>query len=139
MTLLDDEENVVNNGNVVDALSRDLSGALFPSGRQLIPNLNDIYELELAFYENHILSDAELVRNGAYFSVIGGQHTHHFLMCAGEPLKLPNDSSSRLKSFFEKNIFRTGYATHSLFPYRGKFHPQMITTIVFNRHSAIDV
>jgi hypothetical protein len=112
--------------SVADALSRDLTQGLFPPERQPIPNLNDIYELELAFYENLILTDAELINNGAYFARIGGAYTRHFLMCTGEPLKLPDHSSSRLKSFFEKNIFRTGYATHGLFPYRGKFHPQMI-------------
>ena len=61
----------VNNEKVVKALSQDLTQGLFPSDRQLIPNLNDIYELELAFYENLILSDAELIRNAAYFSRLG--------------------------------------------------------------------
>ncbi|WP_319526554.1 DNA methyltransferase [uncultured Desulfosarcina sp.] len=51
-------------------------------------------------------------------------------MCTGEPLLLPKHSSSRLRSFFEKNQFRTGYATHGLFPYRGKFHPQMIKALI---------
>jgi len=111
---------------IVDALSQNLTEGLFPPDRQTIPNLNDIYELELAFYENLILSDTELIRSGAYFCRIRDEYTRHFLMCAGMPLKLPDHSSSRLKSFFEKNIFRTGYATHGLFPYRGKFHPQMI-------------
>jgi hypothetical protein len=120
----------VNTEKVVKAFSQDLTQGLFPSDRQLIPNLNDIYELELAFYENLILSDAELIKNGAYFSLIGSEYTRHFLMCTGEPLKLPDHSSFRLKSFFEKNIFRTGYATHGLFPYRGKFHPQMIKGLI---------
>ncbi|HEX2958726.1 MAG TPA: DNA methyltransferase [Chitinispirillaceae bacterium] len=115
-----------NTENIVMELNRDLTHELFPMERQLIPNLSDVYELELAFYENLILSDEELIKNAAYFSQIRGEFTNHFLMCTGEPLKLPEFSSSRLKSFFEKNIFRTGYATHGLFPYRGKFHPQMI-------------
>ncbi len=115
-----------NTENVVMELGRDLIHELFPRERQLIPNLSDVYELELAFYENLILSDEELIKNAAYFSQIRGEYTNHFLMCTGEPLKLPEFSSSRLKSFFEKNIFRTGYATHGLFPYRGKFHPQMV-------------
>lgn len=123
-------KTAVNNGMVVSALKRNMTGGLFPPERQLIPNLSDIYELELAFYENLLLTDQELVRNSAYFSVVGGEYTSHFLMCTGRPLKLPHDSSSRLKSFFEKNIFRTGYATHGLFPYRGKFHPQMIKGII---------
>jgi len=112
--------------NLVDTLSQDIAGSLFPPERHLVPNLNDIYELEIAFYENRLLSDDELIKNGAYFSRVGDVYTHHFLMCTGESLRLPQHSSSRLKSFFTKNLFRTGYATHGLFPYRGKFHPQMI-------------
>jgi hypothetical protein len=88
--------------------------------------LDDVYELEIAFHENRLLPDDELIRNGAYFARVDDTYTRHFLMCNGESLKLPEHSSSRLKSFFEKNLFRTGYATHGLFPYRGKFHPQMI-------------
>ncbi len=112
--------------NVVDALSQDLTQHLFPPERQLVPNLDDVYELRLAFYENQLLSDKELIQNAAYFARIGKNYTRHFLMCTGKSLKLPEHSSSRLKSFFQKNQFRTGYATHGLFPYRGKFHPQMI-------------
>lgn len=112
--------------NAVNALSEDLGRHLFPFYRELIPNLDDVYELEIAFHENGLLADDELVRNGAYFARVGDVYTRHFLMCTGESLKLPEHSSSRLKSFFEKNLFRTGYGTHGLFPYRGKFHPQMI-------------
>ncbi len=127
---MENNVNITNKRKVVNCLGLDLSDALFPLGRRLIPNLNDFYELELAFYENKLLSDTELINNGAYFSAAGGEYTHHFLMCTGETLKLPNGSSSRLKSFFENNIFRTGYATHGLFPYRGKFHPQMIKGLI---------
>jgi len=116
----------LNPHKISDALTQDLFGKLFPPKYQLIPNLNDLYELELAFYEQQILSDKALLRNGAYFASVGGKFTQHFLMCTGKSLKLPEHSSSRLKSFFEKNLFRTGYGTHGLFPYRGKFHPQMI-------------
>ena len=116
--------------NVVDALSQDLTQQLFPAERRLVPYLDDVYELELAFYENQLLADKELIRNAGYFASIGDTYTRHFLMCTGESLKLPDHSSSRLKSFFQKNQFRTGYATHGLFPYRGKFHPQMIKGII---------
>jgi len=114
------------NLDVGKILSQDFTKDLFPRNRELLSNLNDIYELEIAFYENRLLSDEELIRNAAYFAKINEKYTRHFLMCAGQSLKLPDHSSSRLKSFFDKNIFRTGYATHGLFPYRGKFHPQMI-------------
>lgn len=99
---------------------------ILPRDRAVLRNLHDIYELQLAYYENSLLSDDELVQRGGYFERVGDRLTHHYLMCAGESLRLSDHSSSRLKSFFEKNIFRTGYATHGLFPYRGKFHPQMI-------------
>lgn len=109
-----------------EVLSQGLAEHVFSADRELIPDIDDYYELELAFYENQILDERELVQNAAYFASAGGRVTRHFQMCAGESLRLPGHSSSRLKSFFEKNIFRTGYATHGLFPYRGKFHPQMI-------------
>jgi DNA modification methylase len=111
-------------------LSKPLIKNLFPPGYEITPDLNDLYELELAFYEKQILSDDELLKNGAYFLRIKNEYTRHFRICMGESLKLPAHSSSRLKSFFEKNVFRTGYATHGLFPYRGKFHPQMIKGLI---------
>ena len=121
---------MVSEERLAQALSQEMTAKLFPPQRQLLPNLSDVYELELAFYENLVLDDTGLLRNGAYFASVAGEPTRHFLMCTGNPLKLPDYSSSRLKSFFEKNIFRTGYGTHGLFPYRGKFHPQMIKGII---------
>lgn len=73
---------------------------------------------------------SRLVEQAAYFWSIDGRPTRHFLTCVGETLKLPDFSSSRLKSFFATNSFRTGYASHGLFPYRGKFHPQMVRGIL---------
>jgi DNA modification methylase len=34
--------------------------------------------------------------------------------------------SAQTQTYFEEGQFSTGYATHGLFPYRGKFHPQLI-------------
>ncbi|OIN94786.1 MAG: hypothetical protein AUJ48_04460 [Deltaproteobacteria bacterium CG1_02_45_11] len=111
-------------------LSKSMVKSLLPDSLELVPQLNEVYELELAFYESQILSEEELLRNGAYFAGVNGQPTRHFLMCQGEPLKLAEHSSSRLKSFFKTNQFKTGYATNGLFPYRGKFHPQMIKGLI---------
>ena len=111
-------------------LSKGMFSRLFSNHLVLTPQLNEIYELALAYYESQILSDEELIKNGAFFVKVGDKLTTHYKMCTGEPLRLPNHSSSRLKSFFEKNQFRTGYATHGLFPYRGKFHPQMIRALI---------
>lgn len=99
---------------------------LFPAHLQLIPQMHELYEMELASAEASLLTDEELLRNAGYFARVGDRWTRHFLICSGEPLRLPKHSSPQLRSFFETNQFRTGYATHGLFPYRGKFHPQMI-------------
>jgi ubiquinone/menaquinone biosynthesis C-methylase UbiE len=103
-----------------------MAGELFPPSLELLPEVTEVYEMELAYYESRLLTDDELIRNGAYFARVGDTLTRHFLMCKGEPVRLPQHSSSRLKSFFQTKQFKTGYATHGLFPYRGKFHPQMI-------------
>ena len=113
-----------------DILSQNMVKSLLPENLELVPQLNEVYELELAFYESQILSEIELLKNGAYFACVNGQPTRHFLMCQGEPQKLAEHSSSRLKSFFKTNQFKTGYATNGLFPYRGKFHPQMIKGLI---------
>ncbi|MBW1741753.1 MAG: hypothetical protein JRJ42_11625 [Deltaproteobacteria bacterium] len=111
-------------------LSKNLGDILFPDYLRLVPQLNEVYELELAYYESQILSDEEILRNSAYFASVNDHPTRHFLMCQGEPLRLAEHSSSRLKSFFKNNQFKTGYGTHGLFPYRGKFHPQMIKGLI---------
>ncbi len=117
-------------GNITDILSRGVKESVFPRHLELVPQLNEVYELELAYYESKILTDEGIIRNGAYFARVGDTLTRHFLMCSGEPVRLPQHSSSRLRSFFRTNQFKTGYATHGLFPYRGKFHPQMIKGVI---------
>jgi len=116
--------------DAASALRLTLDETLFPPHLELLPSVDERYELELAFYESRILSDAELIRNGAYFARVGDALTRHFLMCRGEAVKLPQHSSSRLRSFFQTKQFKTGYGTHGLFPYRGKFHPQMIKGLI---------
>lgn len=116
--------------NPVQVLEQGMYHRLFPPDLEISPGISDIYELALAFYESRILPNDEMIRNSAYFVKVDDQFTHHYFICTGDPLKIPDYSSSRLKSFFVNNQFRTGYATHGLFPYRGKFHPQMIKAII---------
>ena len=111
-------------------LAQPFPASLFPDGHKLIPGLREVYELHLAWLEAQTLTGPQLVAQAAYFWSINGRPTHHFLTCVGETLRLPDYSSARLKSFFATNSFRTGYATHGLFPYRGKFHPQMVRGIL---------
>ena len=80
--------------------------------------------------ESQLLDEADLVKRAAYFASVGDQQTYHFRICAGESLHLPDGTAGKRRQFFERNQFRTGYATHGLFPYRGKFHPQMIKGIL---------
>ncbi len=116
--------------SISDVLSYNITKLLLPLHLELLPDIKEIYELELAYYESQLLSDEELVKNGAYFLKVGDTFTRHFLICSGQSIKLPDYSSSRLKSFFKQNQFRTAYATHGLFPDRGKFHPQMIKGLI---------
>jgi ubiquinone/menaquinone biosynthesis C-methylase UbiE len=113
-----------------DPLPQSFPACLFPDSYKLIPGLREVYELHLAWLESQTLDADRLTDQAAYFWSIDGQPTRHFLTCVGETLKLPEYSSSRLKAFFATNSFRTGYATHGLFPYRGKFHPQMVRGIL---------
>jgi SAM-dependent methyltransferase len=130
VSLIKEEKASYQAENIADVLSRGAKENLFSRHLELVPQLNEVYELELAYYESKILSDEQIIRNGAYFARVGTTLTRHFLMCSGEPVQLPQHSSSRLRSFFKTNQFKTGYATHGLFPYRGKFHPQMIKGLI---------
>jgi hypothetical protein len=112
------------------ALGEDFPQCLFPPEYRLLPGLREVYELQLARLEAAILDHQGMVDQAAFFGYVDDIPTRHLLVCAGETLRLPQYSSSRLKQFFAANPFRTGYATHGLFPYRGKFHPQMVRGIL---------
>jgi len=55
-------------GNITDVLSRGVKESFFPKHLELVPQLNELYELELAYYESKILTDEGIIRNGAYFA-----------------------------------------------------------------------
>ena len=103
--------------------------ALMPHGYELIPQINEIYELQLALMEADALSSDEVLERGAYFHSVNGRKTNHYLMCSGDPLSITTGGDRR-RNFFKNNAFKTGYATHGFFPYRGKFHPQMIKALI---------
>jgi len=104
--------------------------SLFPEGYELLPGTDQIYELELALGEAERLTEEELIKRGAYFWRINGKETYHYKICLSAPVQVDKTASIRRRTFFEANLFKTGYATHGLFPYRGKFHPQMIKAIM---------
>lgn len=105
-----------------------LLARVFPEGLRLVPDINELYELELAYEECNSLDEQGLIDQAAYVSHVGDQPTRHFQLCVGGAVKLSEWTARQ--AFFTSNAFRTGYATHGLFPYRGKFHPQMVRGIL---------
>lgn len=102
---------------------------LFESKFELLPQVAQRYEFELAYGESQSLSDDELIRRSAYFRKVGERETHHYKICQRRPVQVDPDLKHR-QNFFDANAYGVGYATHGLFPYRGKFHPQMIKGIM---------
>lgn len=109
---------------------RSLEDLLFPKGYKLLLGTTQVYELELAVAEAASLTAAEVIARGAYFASVNGHETNHVKLCGVTPVQVDASSSARRKNFFAANIFKTGYATHGLFPYRGKYHPQMVKAII---------
>ena len=104
---------------------------LFDKNYQLIDGTDEIFELDLALWEYEVLSKKELVDRSAYFKLVDGKETTHFKTCNLQNLEeVHKNSSFRTKVFFLDGKYSTGYATHSLFPYRGKFHPQLIRALL---------
>ena len=103
----------------------------FPKNYQLIDGTDEIFELDLALWEYEVLSKEELIKRSAYFKLIDGEETIHFKTCNLQNLEdVHKNSSFRTKVFFLDGKYSTGYATHGLFPYRGKFHPQLIRSLL---------
>jgi hypothetical protein len=98
---------------------------LFGEKYELLPQVSQRYEFDLAYGEMKSLSDDELVERSAYFYKVDGQVTNHYHICQHRPVQVDPDLKHR-QNFFDANTYGVGYATHGLFPYRGKFHPQMI-------------
>lgn len=104
---------------------------LFNKNYQLIDGTDEVFELDLALWEHTILSKKKLIDRSAYFKLIDGKETLHFRTCNLQNIEeIHKNSSFRTKSFFLGGKYSTGYATHSLFPYRGKFHPQLIRALL---------
>jgi len=113
-----------------EAAFKSIIDELLPTSYVLLPQINQIYELELAYNEHRCLTDDELVARGAYFRSVNGVETNHFKICLNTPDQVNATAMKSRKDFFAGNIFAVGYATHGLFPYRGKFHPQMIKAVM---------
>jgi len=103
---------------------------LFNSKVKLLPSVNELFELELAYLEYNCLPEDYFIDRLAYFKSVDGKFTKHFLMYNQPAKALTDNRSASTKAYFENGLFSTGYATHGLFPYRGKFHPQLIKALI---------
>ncbi len=68
----------------------------------------------------------ELVLRSAFFKSVSGNLTNHYKLCRSFDGHISEDRSAQTQAYFQEGKYATGYATHGLFPYRGKFHPQLI-------------
>lgn len=107
-----------------------IASLLLPEGYELLPNTSELFELEFAFYEYKFLTKDEIIQRGAFFKSIDGFQTNHYIICSNNSPLIWQGRSETTKAYFKEGNFSTGYATHGLFPYRGKFHPQLIKGIL---------
>lgn len=117
-------------GDKFNFFSNSLLVELIPPKYQLMPNVDDIFELEFALGELNLLNDNELIERSAFIGKVNGTDTNHYKIGMGANLDIYNNKSIRTRSHFSKGRFSTGYALHSLFPYRGKFHAQLVKGII---------
>ncbi len=102
---------------------------LFGTTYELLPQVSQRYEIDLAYGETQTLTDDELIQRSAYLYKVDGRITNHYHICQHRPVQVDPELKHR-QNFFDANAYGVGYATHGLFPYRGKFHPQMIKGIM---------
>lgn len=103
---------------------------LFNNEVELLPSVNELFELELAYLEYKILDQKNYLERTAYAKSYRGKNSIHFLRYSEISEEVNKTRTSTANSYFKNGLFSTGYATHSLFPYRGKFHPQLIKGII---------
>ncbi|GAB1416333.1 hypothetical protein MASR2M117_17390 [Paludibacter sp.] len=97
---------------------------------ELFPSVNELFELELAHLEYKLLSREQLLERTAYIKLVDNKFSKHYLLYSNNSERIHADRSSATQAYFEEGQFSTGYATHGLFPYRGKFHPQLIKGLI---------
>ena len=98
----------------------------FGNNIQLLPSVDELFEIEMAYLEFYCLSKEQLLERSAFIKSIDNEHTRHYLLYSNYNEAINENRSAQTQTYFEAGQFSTGYATHGLFPYRGKFHPQLI-------------
>ena len=103
---------------------------LFGKHVTLFPSVNELFELELAYLEYNCLSKEDLLKRSAYIMSCNGHYSNHYLLFSRNSKNIHFGRTSATKAYFDEGIYSTGYATHGLFPYRGKFHPQLVKGLI---------
>lgn len=103
-----------------------ITESLFGKEVELLPSVTELFELDLAFLEFKSLQKNDFLDRTAFFKSVNSKFSKHFLLYSNSSVALAQDRSTATQTYFENGIYSTGYATHGLFPYRGKFHPQLI-------------
>ena len=98
----------------------------FGENIRLLPSVDELFEIEMAYLEFNCLSKEELIERSAFIKSIDNQFTKHYLLYSNYNEAINENRTAQTQAYFEEGQFSTGYATHGLFPYRGKFHPQLI-------------
>jgi len=109
---------------------KSVTNEAFGDNIELFPSVNELFELELAYLEYKCLPQDQLLKRTAYIKSIDNQFSKHYLLYSRQPKVLHENRSTLTQTYFEEGQFSTGYATHGLFPYRGKFHPQLIKGLI---------
>ncbi len=102
-----------------------MTEALLGKGVELLPKVNELFELELAYLEYSVLSPSKLLKNTAYFKSVNGIKSRHYCLYSSTA-----ELSQEDKFIEDSGNYSSAYASHGLFPYRGKFHPQMIKALI---------
>ena len=110
--------------------SKSFINEVFGNEVELFSSVNELFELELAYWEFLTLSKEQLLERSAFIKSYNNKLSMHYLLFSNNAEKFNTQRSSITQSYFEEGQFSTGYATHGLFPYRGKFHPQLIKGIL---------
>lgn len=103
-----------------------ITAKAFGNNIELLPSVDELFELEMAWLEFNSISKEQLLERSAFIKSIDKQFTKHYLLYSNYSEKINENRSATTQAYFEEGQFSTGYATHGLFPYRGKFHPQLI-------------
>jgi hypothetical protein len=88
---------------------------------KLLKDIYHRYELKLARMEKSRLHPSQYVKRLAYYESVDGQKTNHYLLAG------LSEAEDLVERCFK---ISATYGLHSFFPFKAKFHPQMIKALL---------